>query len=116
MELKPSPMVIRGPEDVDSLYALFLGRLPESAFIREKDVGQPVLELVNRIITSEEFATQIVASVLRKAPLPHRTLPLDRLDPVQDFIADAALVPPGTRSCDTGWGKTLRQVLANQPC
>ena len=62
-------MVIRGPADVDLLYMLFLGRLPESKGAREGYAGRSVLEVAETIVASEEFATQILDGfMLRQWP------------------------------------------------
>jgi len=109
-------MVIRGSADVDLLYTLFLGRLPESDGVREGHVRRPVLEVAEQILTSEEFATKILDGFILRQWLPHQTLSLDRLSPVAEFIAEAGFAQIDEAPPQADWKSVLRWTLAGEPC
>ncbi|MGH7187552.1 MAG: DUF4214 domain-containing protein, partial [Acetobacteraceae bacterium] len=61
--------------DVEVLYLLFLGRLPENARVREDNFGRAVLDVAAAMIASGEFREQVLTRFLAEGLLPH-----DRLD------------------------------------
>src|SRR4051794_9990125 len=87
----PTVTVIRGSEDVEALYALFLGRLPENDAVRKELIGRPVLEIAERLLTSDEFATQTLDRFMRQQWMQHQTLPFGRLSRVVEFVLEARL-------------------------
>jgi hypothetical protein len=109
-------MVIRGTKDIDGLYALFLGRLPESNFVRENNIGRDVFEVAKEMIESEEFEQQVVDRACRYGVLPHRTLPLQHLPNVLDVIAESGLALANEGVAPVDWRGALRRVITAMPC
>src|SRR5437016_5026890 len=108
-------MIVRDKKDVDWLYALILGRMPENNFVREENIGRPVAELVEAMINSEEFEREIVERFTAYGVLPHRDLSLQMLAEALQFITDAELAPPQPGLTPGTWKEALRRVLAAQP-
>jgi GT2 family glycosyltransferase len=108
-------MIIRNRNDVDWLYALFLGRMPENNFVREENIGRPIADLVKAMIESEEFKREILERFLAYEVLPHRDLPLEILPDALQLIADAELAPPHNGLAPGTWQEALRRVLAARP-
>ena len=108
-------MIVRNMQDVDWLYALFLGRMPENNFVREENIGRPVIDVAKAMIDSEEFERGIVERFTAYGVLPHRDLSLQVLAEVLHFIADAELAPPHQGLTPGTWKEALRRVLAAQP-
>jgi GT2 family glycosyltransferase len=108
-------MIVRNKKDVDWLYALILGRMPENNFVREENIGRPVVDVVKAMIDSEEFEREIVERFATYGVLPHRDLSLQVLVEALQFIADAELAPPHHGLTPGTWKEALRRVLAAQP-
>jgi GT2 family glycosyltransferase len=108
-------MIIRNRNDVDWLYALFLGRMPENNFVREENIGRPIADLVKAMIESEEFERQILERFSAYEVLPHRDLSLEILPDALQLIADAELAPPHDGLAPGTWQEALRRVLAARP-
>jgi hypothetical protein len=109
-------MEIQSGKQVDLLYALFLGRMPENNFVREDNFGRPVLDLVRAMIASEEFRQTFLERFLLHEQLPHRGLPLQLLPDALELIADAWLAPPNVGPMAADWKTVLGRVLADTPC
>src|SRR5215469_5500187 len=103
-------------QQVDLLYALFLGRLPENNFIRHDNLNRPIFDLARAMISSEEFRQSIVERFLLYAKLPHRELTLRLLPDVLTLISEAELAPPPEGPSAGTWESALGRVLAAQPC
>jgi GT2 family glycosyltransferase len=108
-------MIIRNRYDVDWLYALFLGRMPENNFVREENIGRPLADLVKAMIESEEFEREILERFSAYGVLPHRDLSLQTLPDVLQLIADAELAPPHEGLAPGTWQEALRRVLWAPP-
>src|SRR6516225_6507087 len=108
-------MIIRNRNDVDWLYALFLGRMPENNFVREENISRPIADLVKAMIESEEFKREILERFLAYEVLPHRGLSLEILPDALQLIADAELAPPHNGLAPGTWQEALRRVLAARP-
>jgi O-antigen biosynthesis protein len=113
---EPTVAVIRGSEDVEALYALFLGRLPENDAVRKELTGRPVLEIAERLLTSDEFAAQTLDRFMRQQWLQHQTLPLGQLSRVVEFVLAARLAQTNDAPPQADWKSVLRWVLAGEPC
>src|SRR5712692_7236875 len=109
-------MVIRGTNTVDGLYALFLGRLPESNVAREHNIGRDVFELAKDMIESEEFEKAVVDRALRHGPLPHQSLPLEHLPNVLNVITESGLASSHLGAAPEDWKSVLRWILTATPC
>src|SRR5262249_3833247 len=108
-------MIIRETKDIDALYALFLGRLPESNFVRENNIGRDVFQVAEEFIASEEFEKRVVDCVCRDGALPHRTLSLELLTNVLEVIAETGLAPANEGATPVDWKGVLRRVLTAMP-
>src|SRR5258708_22617320 len=104
-------MIIRSPKDVDLLYALFHGRMPESNFVREDNIGRPVTDLAKAAIDSEEFGHSVVERFLQHELLPHRSLSVSLLPDVLQLVAAAQLAPPSEGLTLGAWKRSLALVL-----
>ncbi len=109
-------MIIRTLKDVDLLYALFHGRMPENNFVREDKIGRPVADLVKAAIDSEEFEHAVVERFLQHGMLPHRSLSVRMLPDVLQLIAEAQLTPPSEGLTLGEWKGVLGRVLSAAPC
>lgn len=109
-------MIIRGSKEIDALYALFLGRLPENNQVRENNFGRDALETTKEFIESEEFQTRIVDCACQDSSLPHRTLSLEHLQNALDFIAESGLAPASEGPTPVDWQGLLWRVLTAAPC
>src|SRR5229473_3189884 len=109
-------MIIRTLKDVDLLYALFHGRMPENNFVREDNIGRPVTDLAKAAIDSEEFEHSIVERFLQHGMLPHRSLSVRMLPDVLQLIAEAQLTPPSQGLTLGEWTAVLGRVLSAAPC
>jgi GT2 family glycosyltransferase len=109
-------MIVRTLQQVDLVYALFLGRLPENNFVREDNVGRPVTDLAKAAIDSKEFEQSVVERFLQYELLPHRSLSVELLPDVLQLIAEAQLSPPGVGLALGEWKVVLGRVLAAAPC
>jgi GT2 family glycosyltransferase len=109
-------MDIETLRQVDLLFALFLGRLPESNFVRHDNLGRPLLELVRAMISSDEFRQSIIERFLLHEKLPHRGLSLRLLPDALALVAQAGLVPPQHGFAAVDWKSTLGRMLAELPC
>ena len=87
-------MIIRSLRDIDLLYALFLGRLPENNFVRHDNIGRPMLEAATAALSSAEFEQSVLERFLQVGELPHRHLSVKMLPDVLQLIAEAVLAPP----------------------
>ena len=110
------PMIVSSRKHVDLLYALFLGRLPEDNFVREQNIGRPMIDIANAMIGSEEFAQSVIERFLLHKRLPHRDLPLKLLPEVLQLIAAAGLAPPRPGMSVADWQAVLGYVLSTMPC
>jgi GT2 family glycosyltransferase len=108
-------MIIRNRYEVDCLYALFLGRMPENNFVREENIGRPLADLVEATIESQEFEREILERFTSYGVLPHRELSLQMLPDVLQLIADAELAPPHEGLAPGTWQEALRRVLGAPP-
>lgn len=79
--------------DVDALFVLFLGRLPESAQIYRENRGQDVLDAADAILESEEFA-QILDNFQTRGTLPHAQLGAEVFDEAIATAVAIGLAPP----------------------
>jgi Tfp pilus assembly protein PilF/SAM-dependent methyltransferase len=61
--------------DIDAVYALVLGRLPEES-IRAKQVTspRPLIKVVDELVASKEFRNQVIDGFRWKGKLPHENL------------------------------------------
>src|SRR5437667_8700850 len=109
-------MIVRLLKDVDLLYALFHGRLPENNFVRQDKIGRSVSDLVKAAIDSEEFEHSVVERFLQHELLPHGSLSLRLLPDVLQLIAEAQLAPPSEGLTLGEWKGVLGRVLAAAPC
>lgn len=109
-------MHIKTPQQVDLLYALFLGRLPENNFIRQENLDRPVLDLVNAMIISDEFRQSIIERFLSYGTLPHKALPLRLLPEALALMAAAGLVRPIEGPAEVDWKSALARLLTQSPC
>jgi O-antigen biosynthesis protein len=108
-------MIVRDRKDVDWLYALFLGRMPENNFVREENIGRPIVDFIRAMIESEEFEREILERFRAYEVLPHLTLPLQILQNALQLIADAELAPPHQGLAPGTWREALKRVLAAPP-
>jgi GT2 family glycosyltransferase len=108
-------MIIRNRNDVDWLYTLFLGRMPENNFVREENIGRPVADLVKATIESQEFEREILERFSAYEVLPHRDLSLQILPDALQLITDTALAPPHDGLAPGTWQAALGRVLAAPP-
>ncbi len=109
-------MIVRTLQDVDLLYALFLGRMPENNFVREDNLGRPVADLAKAAIDSQEFERSVVERFLQYSLLPHRSLSVRLLPDVLRIIAEAQLAPPSEGPALGEWSGVLGRVLSAAPC
>jgi GT2 family glycosyltransferase len=109
-------MIIRTPKDIDALYALFLGRLPENKLVHDNNFGRDAFEVTKEFIESEEFQTQVVDCACRNGSLPHWTLALEHLPNVLEFITETGLAPASEGATPVDWKGVLRRVLTATPC
>lgn len=109
-------MEIDARRQVDLLYALFLGRFPENNFVREDNLGRPVVELARAMISSEEFKQSVLERFLLYQRLPHDLLPHRLLPEVLELIAESNLRSPSQGASVADWKATLGRVLADAPC
>jgi ADP-heptose:LPS heptosyltransferase/GT2 family glycosyltransferase len=79
--------------DVDALYMLLLGRLPESAQIYHENLGQSALEAAGAIIESIEFA-EILEDFRQHDTLPHGQLGADAFRDAIGAAVELGLAPP----------------------
>ena len=109
-------MTIETSKQVDLLYALFLGRMPENNFVRQDNIGRPIFDLIRAMIISGEFRESVVERFLLRGSLPHRTLSLQLLPDVLALVADTRLAEPCSGTADADWRLILGRVLAGAPC
>lgn len=81
---------------------LFLGRMTESAAIREKNCGRAVLDVVGEMIASEEFREGVFGSLCENGALPHDRLSAGKLREVADFAAETGLTLRASPEFPTG--------------
>jgi ADP-heptose:LPS heptosyltransferase/GT2 family glycosyltransferase len=79
--------------DVDALYMLLLGRLPESEQIYHENLGQSALEAADAIIESIEFA-EILEDFRQHDTLPHGQLGADAFRDAIGAAVELGLAPP----------------------
>ena len=108
-------MIVRAVRDIDLLYALFLGRMPENNFVRQDNLGRPVVEVAKAMIDSAEFAQSVIDGFLQQRVLPHRRLSVKMLPDVLQLIAEAQLAPPQGGATIRDWPGTLERVLSTAP-
>ena len=53
-------MIVDSYKNVDLLYALFLGRLPENNFVRQENIGRPVIDIAKAMVGGEEFGQSVI--------------------------------------------------------
>ena len=116
MQDNNSPMLLQTIKQVDLIYAIFLGRLPEDNFVRADNLGRPVLELVKAMIRSEEFKQSILERFSLYGRLPHRQLSLRLLPDALELIAEAELAGPHHGASVEDWKSVLGRVLGDVPC
>ena len=109
-------MIIRTLKDVDLLYALFHGRMPENSFVREDNLGRLITDLAKSAIDSEEFEHSVVERFLQHDQLPHRSLSVRLLPDVLQLITAAHLAPPSEGLTLGEWKNVLGRVLSATPC
>jgi len=109
-------MIVRNLQEVDLIYALFLGRMPENNFVREDNIGRPVTDLAKAAIASEEFEHSVVERFLQYELLPHRALSVRLLPDLLRLIAEAQLTPPSEGLSVGEWQGVLGRVLSATPC
>jgi GT2 family glycosyltransferase len=109
-------MIVSSRKQVDLLYALFLGRLPENNFVREEHIGRSTIEVAKAMIGCDEFGQSVVERFLLYQRLPHRELPLKLLPEVLQLIAEADLAPPRLEMSVADWQAALGHVLSSVPC
>ena len=108
-------MIIRSLRDVDLLYALFLGRLPENNLVRHDNIGRPILDAAKAALASAEFEQSVLDRFLQMGELPHRHLSVKILPDVLQLIAEAQLAPPQNGATIMDWPGALGRVLAAEP-
>ena len=116
MQDNNSPMLLQTIKQVDLIYAIFLGRLPEDNFVRADNLGRPVLELVKAMIGSEEFKQSVLERFSLYGRLPHRQLSLRLLPDALELIAEAELAGPHHGASVEDWKSVLGRVLGDVPC
>ena len=109
-------MIVRSTKDIDGLYALFLGRFPESDLVRQNNIGQEVLDVARELICSKEFEEQVVDRASRHGSLPHQNLSPEYLPGVLDVIAESGLALANQGVAPADWQSVLREVLTTTPC
>jgi O-antigen biosynthesis protein len=109
-------MTIETTNQVDLLYALFLGRMPENNFVRQDNIGRPIFELIRAMIISGEFREAVLERFLLRGSLPHRTLSLQLLPDVLALIADTRLAEASSGTAAADWQLVLGRALAGGPC
>lgn len=110
-------MLIESYKQVDLLYTLFLGRLPESNFAREDCLGRDVVEHARTAIASEEFRQSVLERFLQYGKLPHLGLSLRLLPEVLELVTESGLASPALgHSATTDWKTVLGRVLCDAPC
>jgi len=109
-------MIIRTVQEVDLIYALFLGRMPENNFVREDNIGRPATDFAKAAIDSDEFERSVVERFLQYELLPHRALSVRLLPDVLQLIAEAQLTPPSEGLTLGEWQGVLGRVLSATPC
>jgi hypothetical protein len=111
-----SAMIVRTLQEVDLVYGLVLGRMPENNFVREGNIGRPVTDLAKAAIESEQFERSVVERFLQHGLLPHRTLSV-RLSPdVLRLIAEAQLHPAQRGPVRWRMAGVSGRVLSAAPC
>src|ERR1043165_8603637 len=108
-------MIVGTYRQVDLLYALFLGRMPESNFVREDKLGRLAFDIAKEMIECDEFQSQIFDQFMQNARLPHRRLSLAPLPEALQLIADAGLAPPYQGTAVWDWQAILARVLGATP-
>src|SRR5713101_8319485 len=111
-----SAMIIRTLKDVDLLYALFHGRMPENSFVQEDNLGRLITDLAKSAIDSEEFEHSVVERFLQHDQLPHRSLSVRLLPDVLQLITETHLAPPSEGLTLGEWKGVLGRVLSATPC
>jgi O-antigen biosynthesis protein len=109
-------MIVGSYKHVDLLYALFLGRLPENNFVRQENIGRPVIDIAKAMIGGEEFGQSVIERFALHKQLPHRDLPLKLLPEALQLIAEAGLAPPRPGMLVADWQTVLGYVLSTMPC
>ena len=109
-------MTVGSYKHVDLLYALFLGRLPENNFVRQENIGRPVIDIAKAMIGGEEFGQSVIERFVLHKQLPHRDLPLKLLPEALQLIAEARLAPPRPGMLVADWQTVLGHVLSTMPC
>jgi len=109
-------LLIQTYKQVDLLYALFLGRLPENNFVKEDSLGREVVAHARAAIASDEFKKSVLERFLLHRKLPHHELSLRLLPDVLGLMAEAGLAPPGLGHSAAGWKSALGRVLGVPPC
>jgi lipopolysaccharide biosynthesis protein len=82
---------IRGTDEVDAVYMLFLGRAAESDTARQDNRDKSVLDVADQMIGSAEFREAVVEPFLGHGALPHDRLSAESLRRVAEFAADTGL-------------------------
>src|SRR4051794_2027426 len=109
-------MKIHELKDVDLLYVLFLGRVPENNFVRTDNIGRPISDMIKTMIESDEFERFVYNRFLQHGSLPHDGVSLQVLPEVLEFLSSKALCPPNQEATSVGWQEVLGRVLASSPC
>src|SRR5262249_27136839 len=110
-----SAAIVSQNEAIDALYALVLGRLPESNLIYQEDVGRPLVEIAEILIASEEFRSKVLDAFRWAEKLPHENL---RHEDQQRAIAVARETGFHTANEDAGyleWQAVLHAVFGAGP-
>lgn len=83
-------MRLASKRDVDALYVLFLGRLPEDEQVYRNHFHRPILETTEGIIKSDEFRG-LLNHFLQGGVLPHCRLPADLLREAIEVAIESGL-------------------------
>src|SRR5262245_49190045 len=70
-------MLIRNLDEIDALFIIFLGRMPENENARQSQLGRTLHLSVQAFLTSDEFERAVLDSYLGQGLLPHFALPAD---------------------------------------
>jgi ADP-heptose:LPS heptosyltransferase/GT2 family glycosyltransferase len=93
--------------DVDAIFVLFLGRLPEHTRVYSDYLGRTVAEAVEDIVASDEFRV-ILDAFLREGAFPHCALPPDARRNAIELAVETGLASPGLMEYRSGPYRTER--------
>jgi tetratricopeptide (TPR) repeat protein/SAM-dependent methyltransferase len=96
---------------VSAVYALVLGRLPESPRDSQENFTRPLIEVADTLIASGEFRKRVLDEFCRNRKLPHESLSPEDQRRVIDVAREAGLDPPHQNSAFVAWEVVLHAVF-----